>query len=80
MLIGLLLSTAMILPAPMGPLADLEAAPKPHFRAGHTLPPLTRWGWTMPYDVRIELNRNWGYALEFGGYVTADSVKVQIPT
>jgi hypothetical protein len=40
------------------------------FRAGHTLPPLTRYGWTLSYDARVELARHWGYALEFGGYVT----------
>jgi hypothetical protein len=53
-------------------LDTLRAAEKPHFRAGHTLPPLTRWGWTLPYDVRVELCENWGYALEFGGYVTPE--------
>ena len=52
----------------------LQSAPKPKFRAGHTLPPLTRWGWSMPFDVRVELTENWGYALEFGGYATADYV------
>jgi hypothetical protein len=56
-------------------LDTLRAAAKPHFRAGHTLPPLTRWGWTLPYDVRVELTENWGYALEFGGYVTEESAK-----
>ncbi len=48
----------------------LREAPRPHFREGHSLPPLTRWGWTMPYDVRVELTEHWGYALEFGGYAT----------
>jgi hypothetical protein len=51
-------------------LEQLRAGPQPNFRAGHTLPPLSRWGWAMSYDVRVELARNWGYALEFGGYVT----------
>ncbi|NPV46411.1 MAG: hypothetical protein HPY69_05615 [Armatimonadetes bacterium] len=54
-------------------LERLQSADQPRFRPGHTLPPLTRWGWTMPYDVRVELARNWGYALEFGGYVTDDA-------
>ncbi|MGQ9729982.1 MAG: hypothetical protein ACUVX8_01790 [Candidatus Zipacnadales bacterium] len=53
-------------------LQQLQAARKPVFRVGHTLPPLTRWGWTMPYEVRLELCEHWGYALEFGGYVTAE--------
>ena len=47
-------------------LDHLRAQPKPHFRAGHTLPPLTRWGWQMPYEVKVELAENWGYALELG--------------
>lgn len=55
-------------------LEHLQAAPKPHFREGHTLLPLTRWGWTMPFDVRVELADHWGYALEFGGYATPEYV------
>ena len=46
------------------PLDVLRAQPKPHFRAAHTLPPLTRWGWVLPFDVRVELAERWGYALE----------------
>jgi len=52
----------------------LREAPKPHFAQGHSLKPLTRWGWTMPFDVRVELAENWGYALEFGGYATETAV------
>ncbi|MBT3376726.1 MAG: hypothetical protein HN742_42460 [Lentisphaerae bacterium] len=55
---------------PSGYLAKQE---KPSFRQGHTLVPLTRYGWTLPMAARIELARNWGYCLEFGGYVTAKS-------
>ncbi|MFQ6131725.1 MAG: hypothetical protein ACE5R4_06790 [Armatimonadota bacterium] len=55
-------------------LEHLQAAPKPQFREGHTLPPLTRWGWTMPFEVRVELAEHWGYALEFGGYATGKLV------
>ncbi len=55
-------------------LEVLQGAPKPRFREGHTLLPLTRWGWTMPFEVRVELAEHWGYALEFGGYATARSV------
>jgi hypothetical protein len=42
----------------------------PHFREGHALPPLTRYCWTLPLDARAELAERWGYALEFGGYVS----------
>ncbi len=48
------------------PYELLTAQPAPKFRAGHTLLPLTRWGWNMPYEVRVELCEHWGYALEFG--------------
>jgi len=64
--------------APASPAADagmitpaewLKAQKKPAFRDGHTLPRLTRFGWVLPTDARIELAEHWGYALEFGGYV-----------
>ena len=35
----------------MDALGHLRAASKPTFKQGHTLPPLTRWGWAMPFDV-----------------------------
>jgi len=56
-------------------LEQLRAAEAPHFRPGHTLPPLTRWGWTMPFEVRVELAERWGYALEWGGYASAEAVQ-----
>jgi hypothetical protein len=48
------------------PAEWLAAQPKPAFKAGHTLPPLTRFGWDMDDAVRIALAEDWGYALEFG--------------
>jgi hypothetical protein len=56
-------------------LEYLREAPQPHFRQGHSLLPLSRWGWSMPFEVRVELCECWGYALEFGLYATAESVK-----
>jgi len=56
------------------PAEYLASIPKPVFRTDHRLPPLTRYGWTLPIDTRIALARDWGYALEFGGYVTERSV------
>jgi len=47
-------------------LEQLQAAPRPHFRAGHTLLPLSFWGPEFPFEVRMELARHWGYALQFG--------------
>ncbi|MFP4058617.1 MAG: hypothetical protein ACLF0G_17255 [Candidatus Brocadiia bacterium] len=45
-------------------LEHLRAAPSPRFREGHGLPPLSRWGWQMPFEVKVELAERWGYALE----------------
>lgn len=52
------------------PLDWLKAQKAPDFARGHTLPPLTRWGWSMSYDVAKELADRWGYAVEFAGYVS----------
>ena len=49
--------------------AWLKSQPKPAFRAGYTLPRLTRYAWSLPFETRVELTENWGYALEYGGYV-----------
>src|SRR5690348_6560493 len=57
------------------PLQFLREASSASFRPGHTLPPLTRWGWSMEYDVRVELCERWGYALEFGDDASAENVK-----
>lgn len=56
------------------PAGYLRSRPAPSFRDGHTLPPLTRFGWTLPFDARVELAEHWGYCLEFGGYATEKSV------
>jgi hypothetical protein len=57
----------------------LASQPKPHFRPGHTFPRLTRYGWEMPFDTKVELAGNWGYALEWtGGYATQASVEAQL--
>ena len=66
-----------LLPAPADDLPPdqwLKAQPRPRFREGHTLPPLTRFGWTLPFETRVELAENWGFALEFGGYATDKAV------
>jgi len=63
--------TAEELVSPAEYLASLQP---PAFSKTHTLPPLTRYGWTLPYEARVELARNWGYALELGGYLTEKTV------
>jgi len=52
------------------PAGWLRKQAAPMFAKGHTLPPLTRYGWTLPLDARVELAERWGYCLEFGGYAT----------
>lgn len=77
-LAAIAMGIAMVIGAPRADaktaLELLEQAPEPHFRQGHTLLPLTRWGWTMPFEVRVQMAERWGYALEFGGYATERSV------
>lgn len=78
-----LLAAAVFLSAPARArtaLEHLEAAPKPVFRRGHTLPPLTRWGWAMPFEVRVALTEKWGYALEFGEANEQRVAKLEDPT
>ncbi len=52
------------------PLAWLKAQTPPDFAPNSTLPPLTRWGWAMSFEVAKELADRWGYAVEFSGYVS----------
>jgi hypothetical protein len=80
MLLSVVLTLAAVSPGGITHAADgitpsayLATLEKPVFRKGHTLPPLTRYGWTLPFDARVALARDWGYALEFGGYVTEKS-------
>ncbi|MGB9677398.1 MAG: hypothetical protein ACPLZ9_02160, partial [Candidatus Ratteibacteria bacterium] len=46
------------------PLEFLKEAKKPEFKKGHTLLPLSRWGWELDTQTKIELAKNWGYAIE----------------
>jgi hypothetical protein len=57
------------------PLAFLQAQPKPYFKPGHTLPPLTRYGWVMPFELCKEFADGWGYALSAGGYLSRQHLK-----
>lgn len=57
------------------PAGYLQKQAKPVFKAGHGLPRLTRFGWTLPFEARVELARHWGYALELGGYTTEKLVE-----
>ncbi|MHB8903415.1 MAG: hypothetical protein ACYC6Y_32020 [Thermoguttaceae bacterium] len=69
-LTALMITTGVAAEPPLKPADYLASLEKPVFRKGHTLPPLTRYGWTLSYECRVELARHWGYALELGGYVT----------
>jgi lysophospholipase L1-like esterase len=56
----------------------LARQPAPIFRHGHTLPHLTRFGWTLGFDARVSLAEHWGYALEFGGYARLREVEERL--
>ncbi len=47
-------------------LEQLQNAPKPIFKEGHTLLPLSTWGPEFDFGIRKELCENWGYCLQFG--------------
>src|SRR5262245_1331597 len=68
-LTALSLAIALFVPLParaQTAAEHLKALPKPIFKPGNTMIPLTRWGWGLATDAKIELCENWGYALEFG--------------
>ena len=52
------------------PVDWLKAQTPPDFAPNSTLPPHTRWGWAMSFDIAKELADRWGYAVEFAGYVS----------
>ena len=64
--VGFLVEPAAQAQTTVTPAAWLTSLPKPAFKAGHTLPRLTRYGWSMPLDVRVKLCEDWGFGLEFG--------------
>ena len=80
------LSSAEAIPGPKQTAPDKPAArtltpavwlseqAKPRFHPGHGLPRLTRYGWILPVDARIELAEHWGYAVEFCGYLDQDII------
>ena len=45
-------------------MEHLQAEPRPMFKEGHTLLPLSRWGWSLPVETSVELCEHWGFALE----------------
>lgn len=56
------------------PLEYLAAQKPPKFKKGHTLPPLSRFGWNQPFEQRKMFADNWGYAVELNGYVTSKTL------
>jgi hypothetical protein len=62
---GMFLSIAWVTPANAQTAYEhLQKETKPVFKPGYTLPHLSRWGWSLSYDTRVELADHWGYALE----------------
>lgn len=58
----------------VSPAQYLQSLSAPKFKPGHTLPPLTRFGWTLPFEARVELAKRWGYTLEWGNYASPEGV------
>lgn len=52
------------------PLSYLTSRKPPVFNPKSTLPPLTRYGWAMPFDLLKEFADKWGYALSIEGYLS----------
>ena len=51
------------------PVQWLNSQPQPAFKAGHTLPRLTRYGWSaLGVPTRIKMCENWGFTLDFTRY------------
>jgi hypothetical protein len=57
------------------PARYLQQLSAPKFKPGHTLPRLSRFGWTLPFEARVELADRWGYALEWGPYASIEGVQ-----
>ncbi|MBI5003685.1 fibronectin type III domain-containing protein [Candidatus Kaiserbacteria bacterium] len=73
------LSVATSLTSAQQLAAKLHQDTLPVFKADHTLPPLTRWGWQLNYDLQKELAEEWGYALDFGMATTSSINALQSP-
>jgi hypothetical protein len=56
------------------PAEYLQKLTAPKFKRGHTLPMLARFGWTLPFEARVEFADRWGYALEWGNYASSQGV------
>ena len=54
----------------VAPAQWLAAQPRPQFKTGHTLSPLTRFGWDLDFDTKVEFADHWGYCLQVEGYAT----------
>ncbi len=52
------------------PAQWLKRQPKPIFKPGHTMPRLTRYGWSLALDTNVELTENWHYALQLPTYLS----------
>lgn len=51
------------------PLSYIESQTPPVFAKNHTLPPLTRYGWVMPFDFTMPFAEHWGYSAGIEGYL-----------
>jgi hypothetical protein len=56
------------------PVQYLKLLSAPRFKSGHTLPPLSGFGWGLTFEGRVELADRWGYTLAWGSYATSTGV------
>lgn len=56
--------------AAVTPVEYLDLQPKPQFKPGHRLLPLTRWGYTLGSNTTVVLARDWGYTLTLENFAT----------
>ena len=56
------------------PAQWLQRQTKPMYKKGHSMPRLTRYGWDLPFEAKVELTENWNYVLQTG-YLSDETVK-----
>lgn len=66
-------------PSVVSPAQYLRCIEAPVYSNANSLPRLSRWGWWgLAVETRKELAASWGYALEFGPYLSSSAVDAAI--
>jgi hypothetical protein len=64
-LIVIALSPVCLSQTNVTPAEFLASQPKPQFAPGHRFPLLSTWSSPFPFDLRVEMAINWGFALAY---------------